>query len=156
MGTWLIFLVCLTAYAVGADGQAVRTGVHLNKTALFKDAQGGLTNATDLSSYLPSHSVTLGSVDSANASGLCYAVGATDECAKVNSTWTIRNATYSDASDASVPWDTAVIVCTCEGAPYSSSSLASQFSKVSLAGVSRQQIIRTRYNHQYAERSRPN
>ena len=133
--TWLIFAICLTAYAVGTEGQAVPTGVHLNKTALFKDAQGGLTNATDLSSYLPSHSFTLGNAGSANASGLCYAHGATDECAKVNSTWSIRNATYSDASDASVPWNTNVTVCICQGAPYNATSLASQYSKVYLAKI---------------------
>ena len=127
-----VLCVCASLLFVCVDSQAVQAGVQLNQTALFHDAEGGLSNATDLSGYLPSHSFTLSDAGSGNASGLCFAPGDTDECARVNSTWSFRNATYSDASNASVPWETNVTICVCEGASYDMDSLASHFSKVML------------------------
>lgn len=125
-----VFSLCVSLLLVCVESQAVQAGVQLNQTALFHDAEGGLSNATDLSGYLPSHSFALSDAGSGNASGLCFAPGDTDECAKVNSTWSFRNATYSDASNASVPWETKVTICVCEGASYDMDSLASHFSKV--------------------------
>ena len=127
-----VLCVCISLLLVCVESQAVQASGQLNQTALFHDAEGGLSNATDLTGYLPSHSFTLSEAGSGNASGLCFAPGGTDECAKVNSTWSFRNATYSDASNASVPWETNVTICVCEGAPYDMNSLPSHFSKVSL------------------------
>lgn len=105
----------------------VAAGKHLNQTALFPDALGGLGNTTNLTSVLPSQAFTLAHVYQADPSVQCYAEGATDECAKVNSTWSVYQATYTDNSAGPIN------VCICNGAPFNPEGFASNYSHVRLS-----------------------
>jgi hypothetical protein len=114
-----IFVVFPTARA-----QAVAANQRLDKTALYLDALGGLSNYTDLTDVMPGQTFTLTRVDQ-GADQNCYAPGGTDECANIKSTWTVYNATYSDNPS------NGVYVCICQGSPVTAQSLASNYSQVS-------------------------
>ena len=114
-----VFLVFRTTCA-----QAVAANQRLDKTALYPDALGGLSNYTDLTNVMPGQGFTLTRL-SQGAEQNCYAPGGTDECANVKSAWSVYNATYSDNPSKGV------YVCICQGSPVTAQSLASNYSQVS-------------------------
>ncbi len=121
------FLRCCTLLGVFASAvraQAVAANQRLNKTALYSDALGGLSNYTDLTNVMPGQPFNLTQL-SQSAYQNCYAPGGTDECANVNSTWTVYNATYNDNPS------NGVYVCICQGSPVTAQSLALNYSQVS-------------------------
>ena len=85
---------------------------------------GGLSNYTDLTDVMPGQPFNLTQL-SQGAYQNCYAPGGTDECANVNSTWTVYNATYNDNPS------NGVYVCICQGSTVTAQSLASNYSQVS-------------------------
>ena len=85
---------------------------------------GGLSNYTDLTDVMPGQPFNLTQL-SQGAYQNCYAPGGTDECANVNSTWTVYNATYNDNPS------NGVYVCICQGSPVTAQSLALNYSQVS-------------------------
>ena len=107
----------------GTRAQAVVAGQKIAKRALYPDAQGGLSSYTNLTAVMPGHPFTLSQASQGDDKN-CYYAGGTNECAKVNSAWTVYTATYSDNSK------NGVYICICGGAPFSAQSLASSYSQV--------------------------
>lgn len=82
--------------------QAVQPGKALQQHPLFADSQGGLSKATNLTRWLPSGNFTLSEAQPVEAVGRCFGSGDTDECAKINSTWSVYQATYADKPDSPI------------------------------------------------------
>ncbi len=122
--TFLRCCILLGVFASAVRAQVVAANQRLNKTALYPDALGGLSNCTDLTNVMPGQSFKLTQL-SQRAYQNCYAPGGTDECANIKSTWTVYNATYNDNPS------NGVYVCICQGSPVTAQILASNYSQVS-------------------------
>ena len=126
--TYILVFVCACAlvFAPVALAQSIQAGVKISKTPLYPDAQGGLSNFTNLTGVLPGQSFTLGLPGESDASKHCTAQGLDDECAGVHSTWSVQTATYGDHPSAPV------YVCICGGSAFDAQGLALTYSHVSV------------------------
>ena len=123
----LICLVILGSFvsSCNAGAAAVVSGTNIDKTPLYADADGGLSAATQLTGVLPGHSFVLTEQLDVPAAGRCFGHQDTDECATVNSTWSVYQATWKTQPD------TPVFVCICQGTPFEAESFVRTFAHVS-------------------------
>ena len=112
---------CLLATQV----DVIQPGQHLDKTPAFPDSRGGLNTATNLTGVLNFASFGMSDVLNVSPVGRCFGSGDTDECAKVDSTWSIFEATYTDNQANPVN------ICLCGGTPFEHNDFALALAHVS-------------------------
>ena len=108
-----------------AKASAVNVGTRLQQRPLYPASQGALSTNTNLTGVLPPTKFTIGKPQTVEAVGRCFDHEDTDECANLNSTWSVQQATYADNPGSSI------YVCICNGAPFDARGLTSAYSHVS-------------------------
>lgn len=120
-----IMMLGMCAYLQTGQAQAITPGQRIDKTPLYPDAQGGLSQAADLTNVLPQQPFGLDIQLKSAATSQCFAPGATDECAARQKTWLVSQVTYKDQPGAPI------VLCVCGDSALSADDLASSFSIVS-------------------------